>query len=670
LFSILNFACEETRVNFISVSRAHAHLMTSEVSFKWRNIRLHIEHGIYFSPISSLEYSILACNTFWKDLFLKNYSKRHLWTAICTRSRNGNGHQGDAQDPDSNDNHNANDKILHQFQLTVSARFKPKGGLEHASTTNHYQKKISLPLHQRLALIRMNRNISSQREAFKVLMHQGGWFGGIQQSHYNHEQHLNDEVDEIGNVENDPSAIANDQCATTPFITGGVHLIDTVHNAVVLVDRTKGLRRFEFDRIFCDKTTQKTLYQHTTMPLIAEFINGYNATCLVYGQTGSGKTYSMFGPHVLQQESFHEMMMEGDIRDEAIMPASFGLVPRAVKEIFDALEYRKKHLALDIDARVSLSYIEIYGDEISDLLKKGATCGQSRVAAQRYVLDGSSAVPVESLYETLQLLDEGEKQKRKAATAMNARSSRAHTLFIVTLCQECTNTGVSATSRLFLVDLGGSEQIKRSQPTVGNRNGEKVDEGEERKRVQEAVNINLGLLALKQCVEGLRKKKHVPYGDSKLTMMLSTGLGGDSKTSVIVCGAQEESHGPETIAAMKFGQTCRGIYNTVKTNVNMLETLLKNIDAKIVKCEQNIRDNEYWVEVDNEILDNYGSLIEVRKKTVVAGAVSYRRELADLIRQKSELTGETVDNLLYSSPAAVEGFGDFHQYTSEGTEPV
>jgi kinesin family protein 5 len=378
----------------------------------------------------------------------------------------------------------------------------------------------------------------------------------------------------------------------------------------------------------------------------------------------------MFGPHVLQQESFHEMMMEGDIRDEAIMPASFGLVPRAVKEIFDALEYRKKHLALDIDARVSLSYIEIYGDEISDLLKKGATCGQSRVAAQRYVLDGSSAVPVESLYETLQLLDEGEKQKRKAATAMNARSSRAHTLFIVTLCQECTNTGVSATSRLFLVDLGGSEQIKRSQPTVGNRNGEKVDEGEERKRVQEAVNINLGLLALKQCVEGLRKKKHVPYGDSKLTMMLSTGLGGDSKTSVIVCGAQEESHGPETIAAMKFGQTCRGIYNTVKTNVNMLETLLKNIDAKIVKCEQNIRDNEYWVEVDNEILDNYGSLIEVRKKTVVAGAVSYRRELADLIRQKSELTGETVDNLLYSSPAAVEGFGDFHQYTSEGTEPV
>jgi kinesin family protein 5 len=232
------------------------------------------------------------------------------------------------------------------------------------------------------------------------------------------------------------------------------------------------------------------------------------------------------------------------------------------------------------------------------------------------------------------------------------------------------NTGVSATSRLFLVDLGGSEQIKRSQPTVGNRNGEKVDEGEERKRVQEAVNINLGLLALKQCVEGLRKKKHVPYGDSKLTMMLSTGLGGDSKTSVIVCGAQEESHGPETIAAMKFGQTCRGIYNTVKTNVNMLETLLKNIDAKIVNCEQNIRDNESWVEVDNEILDDNGSLIEVRKKTVVAGAVSYRRELADLIRQKSELTGDTVDDLLYSSPAAVEGFGDFHQYTSEGTEPV
>ena len=650
-------------MKFISVSRAHAKLLTSEVSFKWRNVRLHIENGIYFSPDINISINVNSKRTgadadvdastnFWKQLFLQNYPKRNLWIAA---SRNKRQHcTRTSQDP-----RYGNDKSVHKFQLTVSARFKPKGMDQAASTnTNQHQQKISLPLHQRLALIRMNRNITSQREAFKVLMHQGGWFGAMLQKSQAGEKLDYDADENDENIENENKYVSH---ANSSSISGGVHLIDTVSNVAILVDRTKGLRRFEFDHVFCDKSTQETLYHQTTMPLIAEFINGYNATCLVYGQTGSGKTYSMFG----NQESFKDMMtMEGTSFNTIKMPESFGLVPRAVNEIFDALEYRKSHLSININAKVSLSYIEIYGDEISDLLKKGATCGQSRVAAQRYVLDGSSEVPVESLYKTLHLLDEGEKQKRKAATAMNARSSRAHTLFIVTLRQECVDTGVSATSRLFLADLGGSEQIKRSQPTVRN-GGEQVDQEQEQQRVKEAVNINLGLLALKQCVEGLRKKKHVPYGDSKLTMMLSTGLGGDSKTSVIVCGAQEESHGPETIAAMKFAQTCRGIYNTVNTNVSMLENLLKSITDRIARCEQNIRDYEKWVEVDVEHFDEDGNLIEVRKKTVVAGADSYRHELASLIRQKSELTGESVDEFLYINPAAVEGFGDFHQYTSE-----
>lgn len=530
-----------------------------------------------------------------------------------------------------NDNHQSENATSsqRQFQLTVSARFKPKGLDLHRSS----MKKISLPLHQRLQLIRMNRNINSQREAFQVLMKQGDWFGGGSKEMEGKEVEESDDTKENENK--------------VPSLLGGVHLIDSKNNAAILVDRTKGLRKFEFDHVFSDTTTQESVYNTTAMPLITEFINGYNATCLVYGQTGSGKTFSMFGPHIDEEKAFVNL------------PDSFGIVPRSVREIFDALEYRRENLGMKIKAEMAISYIEIYGNDVSDLLKEGMTCGKSRVSAQRYVLDGSSEVAVSSLSETLALLDEGEKQKRKAATAINARSSRAHTLFIVTLHQECVQTGVSATSRLFLADLGGSEQIKRSQPFRPDGVDEN-DEGRAKQRVQEAVNINLGLLALKQCVEALRKqKKHVPYSDSKLTMMLSTGLGGDSKTSVIVCGAQEESHGPETISAMKFGQTCRGIFNTVKTNANMLQSLLQNINKNISACEQNIRDNERWEEVDDVRYDDDGNVIEIRKKTTVAGADSYRRELNNLIRQKAELTGENIEDLQNE----VQGFGDFLQYT-------
>lgn len=62
--------------------------------------------------------------------------------------------------------------------------------------------------------------------------------------------------------------------------------------------------------------------------------------------------------------------------------------------------------------------------------------------------------------------------------------------------QTCVRTGMSSTSSLYLVDLGGSENQKKSKAT-----------GE---RLTEAININVGLLALKQCISSLNKRrKHI-----------------------------------------------------------------------------------------------------------------------------------------------------------------
>ena len=83
--------------------------------------------------------------------------------------------------------------------------------------------------------------------------------------------------------------------------------------------------------------------------------------------------------------------------------------------------------------------------------------------------------------------------------------------------------------------------------------------------------INLGLVSLKSCVEALAQgAHHVPYANSKLTMLLASGLGGNNKTSVIVCASQEEKHSSETINAFKFGQSCRQVSNTVRTQAAIL----------------------------------------------------------------------------------------------------
>ena len=114
-----------------------------------------------------------------------------------------------------------------------------------------------------------------------------------------------------------------------------------------------------------------------------------------------------------------------------------------------------------------MSYIEVYGDQVFDLLKNGKSVGQSKVSSQRYVLNGNVNTEVRTIHDIIDLLTVGDAQKRKAATAMNDRSSRAHSIIILTLHQTCLQTASTKTSRLFLADLGGSENVKKSLVEAG-----------------------------------------------------------------------------------------------------------------------------------------------------------------------------------------------------------
>lgn len=620
LFGILDYCDETTRNTCVTLSRSIRDLLTSDSSFKWRLHRLHIEYGVYFS-------SEKTGNVTWKSLYQKNLTKKTLWQRSLTSSKS----------------RDVQKKCSEDFHINVAARFKPR---THDDSVDH-AKKIALPLHQRLALIRVNRKLKSNKEAFQVLKEQGGWFGAEMR-----ERFIPIDDDDSNNSEEKK----REEEFAPPSLSGGVQHIDIVRNSVVLVDRIQGLRKFEFDSVLNDSHDQKEVYLRTAMPLVTEFINGFNATCLVYGQTGSGKTHTMFGsPDLVFQRN------EGN--------TSWGIIPRACAEIFDALEYRRSNLNIDISSHVTVSYIEVYGNNVHNLLRNGELCGQNKVSNIRYVLDGSAEVPVSSLENTMNVLNEGEKQKRKAATAMNERSSRAHSLVIMTLHQECQSTGVSSQSRLFLADLGGSEQLKSSQPRKNFNANDEESKKEMSKRLQEAVFINLGLLALKQVVEALRKKaRNPPYSDSKLTMMLSSGLGGDSKTSVIVCGAQEQRHTEMTIAAMKFGQSCRGISNVVTNKVNLVKELLNNINQQIDECESNIKKYERWQTEKVHTYAPNGDVLEVKQRTTLVGAEQYRSQLASLLKQKMELTGDDDKDKTYATDSTkVRGFGNAHAVAGLGS---
>eukprot|EP00854_Cymbomonas_tetramitiformis_P007701 gene7701-9162_t len=397
-----------------------------------------------------------------------------------------------------------------------------------------------------------------------------------------------------------------------------------------------GLREFAFDTVYGTSTKQSTVYRAAPRHLVMDFINGMNASIIVYGQTGSGKTYTMFGPDASEVPSEYHLSREE------------GIVPRVCTEVLTASKARE---ALGIKAEVSLSFIEVYGDGVKDLLRDQVV-GQSRVAGQRYVLDGQAGQPVNNMQEVKALLATGDALKRQAATAMNDRSSRAHSVVVLTLKQRDVATGVQRSSQLFLVDLGGSEKISKSKADEGVKGAGTVgweEYYEGRERLQEATYINQGLFALKKCIDGLNDREqaaldgrpdpYIPYQDSKLTMLLSSALGGNSKTLVVVTASVEARHALETVQALRFGERCGNVANRAQMTGATLQRTLDRIDKEVEECEELIKRFERWETVRVVRKDEFDGE-EVVVKSMLVGAEEHRERMEALLARRRELLGQ------------------------------
>ena len=96
------------------------------------------------------------------------------------------------------------------------------------------------------------------------------------------------------------------------------------------------------------------MYTETIQPLVDSFLQGINCTVLAYGQTGSGKTYTLGSGGVT-----------------ACTPQE-GIIPQTIKDIFDRV---KKDEMCGVKYQLGVSYVEIYKDEIRDLLLTDSDCG-------------------------------------------------------------------------------------------------------------------------------------------------------------------------------------------------------------------------------------------------------------------------------------------------------
>ncbi|XP_037721446.1 kinesin-like protein KIF3A [Drosophila subpulchrella] len=318
-------------------------------------------------------------------------------------------------------------------------------------------------------------------------------------------------------------------------------------------------KTYYFDNVFDGGSNQMDLYVDTARPIVDKVLEGYNGTILAYGQTGTGKTYTMSG--------------------NPDSPQTKGIIPNAFAHIFGHIAKAKENQKF----LVRVSYMEIYNEEVRDLL--GKDVGKSLEVKERpdigvFVKDLSGYV-VHNADDLENIMRLGNKNRAVGATKMNEESSRSHAIFSITVERsELGEGGVQHVrmGKLQLVDLAGSERQSKTQASG--------------QRLKEATKINLSLSVLGNVISALvdGKSTHIPYRNSKLTRLLQDSLGGNSKTVMCATISPADSNYMETISTLRYASRAKNIQNRMHINEEPKDALLRHFQEEIARLRKQLEE--------------------------------------------------------------------------------
>jgi len=291
-------------------------------------------------------------------------------------------------------------------------------------------------------------------------------------------------------------------------------------------------------------------------------MNGLNGTIVAYGQSSSGKTFTMQGSGTLQ---------EGAASGGGSSALdNGGIVHMVASDIFHRIETEPERVF-----SVRVSFIEIYNEEVRDLLVSGDSVNNAilkiREDQDRGVFVDSNETTVTSRDNLLSGLFAGEKNRSFATTQMNKKSSRSHAIVRVTVASwlkvkqkngddsdeedllrgnDTRKNRTVRVSTLNLVDLAGAESVRDTGAT-----GERKKEGD---------CINKSLLAFTLVIKRLgqnaphvKNAPHVNFRDSVLTRILQPSLSGNARVAIICCATP--SHFEATRLTLQFASEAKRV---------------------------------------------------------------------------------------------------------------
>ncbi|XP_060918785.1 kinesin-like protein KIF26A isoform X1 [Labrus mixtus] len=260
---------------------------------------------------------------------------------------------------------------------------------------------------------------------------------------------------------------------------------------------------FAFDAVFTQDASQAEVCSGTVAEVIQSVVNGADGCIFCFGQVKLGKTYTMIGKDTSTQ--------------------SLGIVPCAISWLFKLINERKEKTGTRFSVRVSA--VEIFGkdEELKDLLSEVSTGslqeGQSPGIHLREdpicgtQLQNQSELRAPTAEKAAFFLDAAIAARSTSRPNVDEEERRnSHMLFTLHIYQyrmeKSGKGGMSGgRSRLHLIDLGSCEKVLSKSRDGGG-------------------GLCLSLNALGNVIMALANgAKHVPYRDSKLTMLLRESLG-------------------------------------------------------------------------------------------------------------------------------------------------
>ena len=384
-------------------------------------------------------------------------------------------------------------------------------------------------------------------------------------------------------------------------------------------------KQFVFDKVLWKDSVQEDAWHAAGTRVVTGSMEGYTGCVMCYGQTGGGKTYT------LANDS----------------PGNEGIMVRAFNMIFERAASERS-----LKYEVTLAYVQIYLDEISDLLRPDAPVELREDPKEGVYVSGVHWEAVTTTGAAMDALALGNSNRATASTKMNADSSRSHAVLMLGI--KVVGGPRTLMGKLYLVDLAGSERVKKS--------------GVEGSAFDEAKAINQSLTTLGRCIEILasNKKERPPFRESKLTRLLSNAIGGGAKTCLIVCVAPTMTDQFETVNSLEFGQQAMNVVVRAKVNastdyaglcaslmvqrdakqkpihqleLNVLQELAPQLD-EVIRLELECKAANLELEMAEEEVEVVRRQVEQAKRQGAVEAEEDKRALVEVLNQRAAATEE------------------------------